>query len=482
LRRKVLLTVLGAVAAALGASTFLSFRYWRAETLATAERQALLAATSTRATVESALRDGRPDPARRALIGLVDNGTIRAARVYGADRVIRLSADRFEEGDPAPPIFLPPPTTLPREGIVRESRSGESVRAFVPTAVPEPALLEIELSVAAIRSAMDRGARLGFALMAISLVAVAVIVLTMFEKEVVAPLHRIDVLLHETPTPGSRAPPGDEIQNLTASVTFLLEKEQAAEARAADREGLARVGELAAEMAHEFKRPLASVRAAVDVLQQEYSLPDEGRSLIDAVDGQLERLHETMQDLFSIATPTTPVATEVDVAATLDEALAEVSGLPAFDDVAVERVYAGMRVCVPGDPRRVRQAFLNVLANGAEAMPEGGRLTIRLEPRERDVEISFTDTGVGLEPDQVERVLKPFYSTKPMGTGLGLPLVARVVSAHQGGLSIESWPGHGTTVRISLPRASRANSGLTADPAAPEQTRQRPTEVVENAP
>jgi signal transduction histidine kinase len=67
------------------------------------------------------------------------------------------------------------------------------------------------------------------------------------------------------------------------------------------------------------------------------------------------------------------------------------------------------------------------------------------------VEVAITDTGHGLEPQEVERALRPFYSTKPLGTGLGLPLVARIISAHGGGLAIESRPGRGTTVRITLP-------------------------------
>jgi signal transduction histidine kinase len=451
LRGKVLLTVLGAVVAALGASTFLSFRYWQSETTATAVRQASLAAASTRATVESALRDGRPEPARHALVGLIEDGTIEAARVYGPNRVIELSADRFEEGDRASPIFLPDPSEIPREGFVNEDAAGESVHAFVPIEIPEPAVLEVELSVAAIRAAMDRGARLGFGLMAVSLVAVSVIVVTMFEREVVAPLHRIDVLLRDGPGPTSGATGRDELQSLAESVSLLLEKEQEAEALAADREGLARVGELAAEMAHEFKRPLTSVRAAVDVLQQEYTLPEEGRTLVDALDEQLERLHETMQDLFSIATPTTPSATAVDVAETLDEALAETSGLPPFEGVSIERAYEDVEARVLGDGRRLRQAFINILVNAAEAMPGGGRLTVDVDVGDDGVEISVTDSGIGLEPEEIERVLKPFYSTKPLGTGLGLPLVARAVSAHRGGLAIESLPGRGTTVRVSLP-------------------------------
>jgi signal transduction histidine kinase len=101
------------------------------------------------------------------------------------------------------------------------------------------------------------------------------------------------------------------------------------------------------------------------------------------------------------------------------------------------------------------------MANAVEAMtPGGGHLTIVTQVLRGDsVEVSVTDTGHGLEPEQVEKALKPFYSTKPLGTGLGLPLVARIVAAHGGGLAIESRPRRGTTVRITLPVVREAPAG-----------------------
>jgi signal transduction histidine kinase len=301
---------------------------------------------------------------------------------------------------------------------------------------------------------MDRGARLGIGLMAASLVAVGIIVVTMFEREVVAPLHRMDVLLRAENGASGRRAGRDELLELEQSVTLLLEKEHEAEARVADQEGLAQVGELAAEMAHEFKRPLTSVRTAVDVLQQEYTLDGEGQVLLDALEGQLEHLHQTMQDLFSIAKPIVLETNVLDLVATLDEALSEIAGTSALDGVEVRRAYAGKQAQAVGDSRRLRQAFVNLMMNGVEAMPDGGVLVVDVDATDAGVEVTFADSGVGLEPEEVERIVKPFYSTKPLGTGLGLPLVARVVSAHRGGLSIESLPGRGTTVRITLPRIS----------------------------
>jgi len=438
LRGKVFVTVLGAVVAVLGASTYLSFRYWQNEALSTSEHQALLAAASTQATIESALRLGRLEPARHSLALLQADGAVTSARVYGDNGEILLSSDRYEEGSRAPSVWIPAAQQLPRGGLVKTDDAEGSVRVFLPLSIPEPAVLEVEFSVAAARAAMQRGARLGIGLMAVSLMVVAVAVVTMFEREVVAPMHHMHVMLREA-----------------------TERADDTHRRLEAREGLAEVGELAAEMAHEFKRPLASIRTAVDVLQAEYSLDDGGRRVLGAVEAQLEHLQETMQDLFALAKPVVLETEEVAIPDVIDEAVLELAGIPGRERVELRRDQAHEPLAVSGDARRLRQAIVNVLANAVEAMPDGGMITLSTRRAPGDlVEISISDTGPGLDPAQVEAALRPFYSTKPLGTGLGLPLVARIVSAHGGGLELKSRPGRGTTVLITLPLSRKPVAGV----------------------
>jgi signal transduction histidine kinase len=212
------------------------------------------------------------------------------------------------------------------------------------------------------------------------------------------------------------------------------------------------VGELAAEMAHEFKRPLATVRTALDLLQQEYVLDDRGQAVMGAVSQQLDHLAETMRDLFSLAKPVTLEAEEVGLSEALDDALFQMAGHPALAGVQVVRDYGAGNVRVPADRKRLEQAVLNLVLNAVEAMPKGGTLTLRTRGEGADlVEIEVQDTGVGIPAGELEKITLPFYSTKPSGTGLGLPLVARVVAAHGGMLLVESEPGRGTRVRVRLP-------------------------------
>ncbi|HSJ26046.1 MAG TPA: HAMP domain-containing sensor histidine kinase [Longimicrobiales bacterium] len=449
-----LITVIGAAVALLGISTHLSFRYWKAEVVATAEQQALLAASSVRSAVESGLQSGRQEQARRALRQLVDHPPVQHVRVYGGDGSILISTDLAEEGRRPTGVWLPPVREFEPSGAVRVEPSRDIVRAFVPVRAPPGVLLEVEYSLGPIKAAMDRGARLGMGLVIGSVFGLAAILFTMLEREVVGPLARMSDMLP------AESPGRNELQKLESGVVRLLEKEQEVEHLAAEQRqqlaqqaGLAQVGEMAAEMAHEFKRPLASIQSAVHLLAQEYVLEQRGQTLLSAVESQLGHLSETMQDLFSLAKPVGLELEPVPLRDVADRALGQLAGHPAAAGLDVKLDYDASDIVVHGDARRLEQVVANLLLNGAEAMAGGGVLRLRLGGTEGAGWLEVEDTGAGIPESELEKVMLPFYSTKPSGTGLGLPLVARVVSAHQGRLSIDSSPGRGTRVRIELPRA-----------------------------
>lgn len=449
LRTKLWITLVGAGIALLGLSTYLSFGYWKTEALAATEQQALLAAGSARTAVEAGLRYGERQQARRALKELSRASAVTGARVYAARGEILLSTIAGEESTRRSGMWLPDPDELTTAGVVHSTADGVGVRAFVPLRIPEPALLEVEFSVAPLRAAMDRGARLGLGLVIGSVLALMAVLFTMLEREVVAPIERVADLV------GAGGGGADQMVRLEASVAELVQNAERAEAERqqfAEREGFAQVGELAAEMAHEFKRPLATVRTALDLLQQEYELDARGQQVMGAVTQQLDHLAETMRDLFALAKPVDLEAEQVGLSEVLDDALFQMTGHPALEGKSVVREYGAGDVRVPADRRRLEQAVLNLVLNAVEAMPAGGTLTLRTRCVSADcVEFEVQDTGVGIPAGELEKITLPFYSTKPSGTGLGLPLVARVVAAHGGTLAVESEPGRGTTIRVQLP-------------------------------
>lgn len=463
LRTKLILTAVGTAVVVFGVASSLTFRYWRQESVAAAEQQALLAAASVRSSVESAISAGEPARARSALRGLVDLESITGARVYGTDGRVLVSSDRDEEGERPVGVWLPSPRDLPSGGTARPTESGDGVNAFLPLTAGGAGILEVDFSLAPLEAAMDRAARLGLLLLIGSLAAVILIVATMLEREVVEPIGRmVDILGPE----GRRG--SDEMEGLEQSVADLVRKGQEHERRLATQAGLAEVGEMAAEMAHEFKRPLASIRSAVMLLEQEYELNKEAQALLDAVDGQLGKLTETMQDLFALAKPVELESDQVNLRDAVDEGLVQLAGLVDTSKVHVERVYEPDLPPLQGDQHRLEQAALNVMLNAMEAMEEGGSLRIRLAREDDAVVAEFTDTGHGIPEEEIDKVVRPFYSTKPAGTGLGLPLVARVVAAHSGSLEIRAGPDGGTTVRLAFPAGGRRDAATHEDPSDPD--------------
>jgi two-component system sensor histidine kinase HydH len=105
------------------------------------------------------------------------------------------------------------------------------------------------------------------------------------------------------------------------------------------------------------------------------------------------------------------------------------------------------------DVRLIRQALVNLALNGAQAMPEGGRLTLRLQETAHGAQLEVEDEGMGITPEVRARMFEPFFTTRATGTGLGLALVQHAVVQHQGHLEVHSAPGEGTTFRIELPKS-----------------------------
>ena len=111
--------------------------------------------------------------------------------------------------------------------------------------------------------------------------------------------------------------------------------------------------------------------------------------------------------------------------------------------------FAVERDVVQADRDQLVQVFINLLFNSVQAMPEGGRIDMRLRRRRR-FEIEIEDTGVGMNQEEIERSFDPFYTTKDKGTGLGLPICYGIVRSHGGDIDVESTPGKGTIVRVEL--------------------------------
>jgi two-component system sensor histidine kinase PilS (NtrC family) len=236
-------------------------------------------------------------------------------------------------------------------------------------------------------------------------------------------------------------------------------------------ERLAGIGQLAADIAHEIRNPLAAISGSVQILEASLS-EDEGdpepRRLMGIVLREIDRLNGLITEFLQFARPAPTKPTEVDLGAVVED-LVRMFEVTRPEGVEIE-VDLGTKLTALADPTQVRQILWNLILNAVQAMPEGGRIRISVaeaagEPQEGAsedrndakggadfVEVTVADTGVGIAPDVLERVFDPFFTTKPEGSGLGLATVHRIVEANGGNLRVESSVGEGTVLRVRFPR------------------------------
>ena len=221
-------------------------------------------------------------------------------------------------------------------------------------------------------------------------------------------------------------------------------------------ERLAAVGEMAAGIAHEIRNPLASMSGSIQLLRRELSLRDDQATLLDIVLRESHRLNDIIKNFLAYAGPQRVTRSRVDVACLVREvgALLQQQGHGAASSIEVV-VDAPEPVYHDVDEAQVRQVMWNLASNGIKAMPDGGvlRLGARavVDGTGRALRLSVRDGGVGMAPADIERMFQPFQSGFRQGSGLGLAIVRRIVTDHGGRVSVQSAPGDGTEVIVSLP-------------------------------
>jgi signal transduction histidine kinase len=233
---------------------------------------------------------------------------------------------------------------------------------------------------------------------------------------------------------------------------------------------LATLGELAASIAHELNNPLATVNLRVEDLLARTPADDPRRRPLEVVEQEVDRMANLVANLLQFSRRGREEFSTVDVHEELRKALELVEYHFRHRHVQVAAEQSAAIPAIFADRQKLRQVFLNLLTNAADAMPQGGRLALRVVPDAlagggNAVRIEFADTGVGIAPEHLARVTEPFFTTKEegKGTGLGLAICRRVVEEHHGTLQIASEVGKGTTVSVLLPVTSGTNAARLRD-------------------
>jgi two-component system, NtrC family, sensor histidine kinase HydH len=221
-------------------------------------------------------------------------------------------------------------------------------------------------------------------------------------------------------------------------------------------ERLAALGEMTAGVAHEVRNPLGIISSTAELLQERLARYEPNNRLARIIVEESNRLNEKVTEFLDFARPRIPNLRSCDVEAALNRGLELLEPEINRLGIQVVREYQldGRPLLVDQD--LLYQAFLNILLNAIQAMPQGGCLKVITlpGPRGQGGEIRFQDDGEGIDPETLKKILNPFFTTKEKGSGLGLPIVKSIIEAHQGKLEIQSETGAGTTVTISLPALS----------------------------
>ncbi|MEI7709000.1 MAG: ATP-binding protein [Chlorobium sp.] len=217
-------------------------------------------------------------------------------------------------------------------------------------------------------------------------------------------------------------------------------------------EKLSTLGEMAAVLAHEIRNPLGSIRGTAEILKDDYQPGDPKYEFIEIQIKETERLNRVVQDFLHMARPQQAEMQPCPVQKELDTIVTLVSNEAKDRQVNLVLQPQPLPAIINADGEKLRQAFLNIVINALQATPKGGSVTISTTISENGFcEISFHDTGAGIDADTLGKIFEPFFTTKPEGTGLGLAISKKIIESHNGTLVIESEHACGATVTVRLP-------------------------------
>ncbi|MCK9229524.1 MAG: ATP-binding protein [Syntrophales bacterium] len=215
---------------------------------------------------------------------------------------------------------------------------------------------------------------------------------------------------------------------------------------------LASLGRMAAGVAHEIRNPLSSIKGFATYFRDRYPDVPEDQKTADIMISEVERLNRAIGQLLELSRPLRVRRSPVSPAFLVKTSLETISSRAGEQNVEIDRDLPEVDYTLEADADGLNQVLLNLYLNALDSMPSGGRLLVRLV---RDgnfrTTLSVTDTGGGIEDADLPKIFDPYYTTKSTGTGLGLAIVHKIIEAHGGDIHVESTPGQGTTVSVTIP-------------------------------
>ncbi len=257
---------------------------------------------------------------------------------------------------------------------------------------------------------------------------------------------------------------GQAIRNaqLYDEIRHLLREREETQAHLIHTEKMSAMGRLTASIAHEINNPIQSVLSCLNLASEELDGENRKEKLsryLHIAEGEIERIANIVRRMRDFYRPAARTMQSIHLHNVLEDVLQLTAKELQHGNIALERQWAEDLACFWANPDNLKQVFLNLVLNAADAMPQGGTLTTRTALDELVVDgrsapaarVEISDTGQGIPPDARHRLFEPFFTTKKEGSGLGLYISYEIVAAHRGQIRVESSEGQGTTFTILLP-------------------------------
>jgi len=221
--------------------------------------------------------------------------------------------------------------------------------------------------------------------------------------------------------------------------------------RLARAERLSSLGEMAAGISHEIRNPLGIIRSSAELLKKKAAKVDPTNTIPDIIVEESSRLNSIVTDFINYAKPRSPNFAPCRVAEVIEKNITFLEPQVNQQGYVIQKNYQNSLPEIMADSTMLYQSFLNILINAMQSMPNGGRILVEISSNDHLLTVHFDDEGKGIPPENLEKIWDPFFTTKDMGTGLGLGIVKNIIESHGGSIQIVNRPVHGARVTIELP-------------------------------
>ena len=299
---------------------------------------------------------------------------------------------------------------------------------------------------------------------------IIILVSHVIARRITAPLERLVAFAQGLSTPGAsaRAIAGDdEVGRLGVAFNDMLERLEQSQAALVKSEKLGLAGLMAAQVAHDIRNPLSSIKMQTQMVRARLPRASDEGAALSAVLHDIGQVESVIQDLLELARPGAMTLLPADVNEVVQDVLHVLGPQFAHRRIHASTAFADGLPAVAIDASRLKRALVNVLVNASDALPTGGDVDVmtRATDDRHGVEIEVADHGTGIDPAVLDTVFDPFVSTKRDGIGLGLVNVLSVVQSHGGTISLQPRQPRGTRaiIRLPVPASTPAAASRNAD-------------------